>query len=249
MQLTRLSVYAVAFALGLSLALLFRYTARPSPPSAASWELPAPAPLTRGSARLATGARHGTTPVSEPVSAPPPPAQPTTRPDAGRQAATPPSRTIVQRSNPGRRPQAAAPPRSASVQTPAAGVTAKPPLRQPAPAPQTPAGAAAQSNAAQPDGSQGSSVVVTPVPDTPPAAEGGRGAVWATPRFHVQVGAFSSQADADALVRRLQSLGYIATVAGGNGYRVWVGGYFDRETAERLADNLRKLGFNPELQP
>jgi len=98
---------------------------------------------------------------------------------------------------------------------------------------------------AAPDGGQQSSYVVTPAADTP-----------ATPlpveqslRFHVQVGIFNTQEDAQALVQRLQSLGYIATAAPGDGYRVWVGGYFDRVTAERLAANLRKAGFDAALVP
>jgi len=64
------------------------------------------------------------------------------------------------------------------------------------------------------------------------------------------VGAFRVQTEADTLVRRLQAAGYVATAsAGGNAYRVWVGGYFDRRTAEHLAANLRKAGFEATLMP
>ena len=93
-------------------------------------------------------------------------------------------------------------------------------------------------------------VVVTPAPDTPATAGAAQGAAQETPRFHVQVGAFASQEEAQGLVQRLQSLGYVATSSNeGDVYRVWVGGYFDRETAARLAASMRKAGFNAVLVP
>jgi ATP-dependent DNA ligase len=56
--------------------------------------------------------------------------------------------------------------------------------------------------------------------------------------------------EAQALVQRLQSLGYAATSSDkSDAYRVWVGGYFDREMAERLAASLRKAGFVVVLVP
>jgi len=90
-------------------------------------------------------------------------------------------------------------------------------------------------------------VVAPPADDTAPpgpqqsAAEG--------PRFHVQAGNFSTAEGAQAFVKRLQTLGYIATAPDGDGHRVWVGGYFDHDTAERLAATLRKAGFDATLVP
>ncbi|HLW48902.1 MAG TPA: SPOR domain-containing protein [bacterium] len=66
-------------------------------------------------------------------------------------------------------------------------------------------------------------------------------------RFHVQVGAFDERQNADALAIRLRAGGYAATVTDGPPFRVWVGGYLDRATAERLAAGLKDLGLTPEL--
>jgi cell division septation protein DedD len=63
------------------------------------------------------------------------------------------------------------------------------------------------------------------------------------------VGVFDTRDTARALVKRLESLGYAAASAEDDVYRVWVGGYVDRETAERLAMNLRKAGFDAMLEP
>ncbi len=68
-------------------------------------------------------------------------------------------------------------------------------------------------------------------------------------RFHVQVGAFDERQNADALVLRIRSLGYAASVTDGPPYRVWVGGYLDRTTAERLAEHLKTAGFDAVLTP
>lgn len=68
-------------------------------------------------------------------------------------------------------------------------------------------------------------------------------------RFHVQVGAFEQRQDAEALVLRLKSLGYAVTLTDGPPYRVWVGGYLDRATAERLAAYLHARGFDAVLTP
>jgi len=92
-------------------------------------------------------------------------------------------------------------------------------------------------------------IVITPASDTPTTGGATPQGTGETPRFHVQVGIFKAEEDAQALVQRLHSLGYIATSDQGDGYRVWVGGYFDRETAERLATNLRKAGFDAVLVP
>jgi phage replication-related protein YjqB (UPF0714/DUF867 family) len=63
------------------------------------------------------------------------------------------------------------------------------------------------------------------------------------------VGVFDSSEGADALAKRLHGLGYAATTAEHDGYRVWVGGYYERDTAESLAANLRKAGFDAKLVP
>jgi cell division protein FtsN len=66
-------------------------------------------------------------------------------------------------------------------------------------------------------------------------------------RVHVQVGSFDERQNADALAIRLRAGGYAASVTNGPPYRVWVGGYLDPVTAQRLADGLKNLGLTPEL--
>ncbi|HEV2439682.1 MAG TPA: SPOR domain-containing protein [bacterium] len=68
-------------------------------------------------------------------------------------------------------------------------------------------------------------------------------------RFHVQVADFPERQNADALALQLRARGYAVTVTVGPPYRVWVGGYLDRTTAERLAANLRQSGLSPTLVP
>jgi cell division septation protein DedD len=68
-------------------------------------------------------------------------------------------------------------------------------------------------------------------------------------RFHVQAGVFNDRDGAAALVRQLRDRGYAVTLVEGPPYRVWVGGYLDRLTAERLAANLLAAGFNAALTP
>jgi len=63
------------------------------------------------------------------------------------------------------------------------------------------------------------------------------------------VGAFSERQNAEALVLRLRSVGYAVTLTDGPPYRVWVGGYLDRATAERLAHDLEAGGFEATLTP
>jgi phage replication-related protein YjqB (UPF0714/DUF867 family) len=63
------------------------------------------------------------------------------------------------------------------------------------------------------------------------------------------VGAFVQRQDAEALVLRLKSLGYAVTLTEGPPYRVWVGGYLDRSTAEKLAAYLHVRGFDAVLTP
>lgn len=92
---------------------------------------------------------------------------------------------------------------------------------------------------------------VSPSAPTPPAAgPETTPEIPALPtRFHVQVGAFEEQQNAEALTLRLRSLGYAVTLTDGPPYRVWVGAYLDRRTAERLAENLRAAGFEATLTP
>jgi cell division septation protein DedD len=66
-------------------------------------------------------------------------------------------------------------------------------------------------------------------------------------RYHVQVGALTDQAAAEALVRRLRALGYAVRIVGAQPYLVWVGGYLDAPTAARLISRLRGQGFNAVL--
>jgi cell division protein FtsN len=65
----------------------------------------------------------------------------------------------------------------------------------------------------------------------------------------VQVGAFDQRQNAEALRLRIRSLGYAVTVTDGPPFRVWVGAYLDRTTAERLIENLRAAGFEAVLSP
>jgi cell division protein FtsN len=68
-------------------------------------------------------------------------------------------------------------------------------------------------------------------------------------RFHVQVGVFAMEQNAEALALRVRALGYAVTVTGGPPYHVRVGGYVDRTTADQLAQNLRSAGFEAFLTP
>ena len=79
--------------------------------------------------------------------------------------------------------------------------------------------------------------------------ENARGAIAQTSRFHVQVGVFTTPDDARQVVRRLESLGYAAALADRAEYPVWVGAYLEQDTAERLAADVRKAGFNAVLVP
>lgn len=102
--------------------------------------------------------------------------------------------------------------------------------------------------------SQGApSFFVVPAPDVPPdvpASEGGtRQPAVQSLRFRVQVGVFDTRDTAEALLHRLNSLGYASALDVDDVYRVRVGGYFDRDTAERLATNLRTAGFDAVLEP
>jgi cell division septation protein DedD len=113
---------------------------------------------------------------------------------------------------------------------------------------------------ATPGGSQGpdpvahSSPVVEPAPSPPrpstvPSLSGHLPVVRgeAGGRYHVQVGALTDQAAAEALVRRLRALGYAVRIVGTQPYLVWVGGYLDAPTAGRLISRLQAQGFNAVL--
>jgi cell division protein FtsN len=65
----------------------------------------------------------------------------------------------------------------------------------------------------------------------------------------VQVGTFDVAQNAQALALRVRALGYAVSVTPGPPYRVRVGGYVDRTTAEKLAANLHTSGFDALLTP
>lgn len=229
MRLAKWTVYAIAFGVGLTCGLLlFKHAAQ--------------APVTPGNARervflravASTPERAVTRPLALPsVATPPVTGNGKLRPDSGL------SRDTVsspRRSQPDTSAARASP-------SPSPRITASPPIpAHQATVPQMSSAAAPP----EPDtAAQPSSYVVTPAADTPATPQPAQQSL----RFHVQVGIFNTREDAQALVQRLQSLGYIATAAAGDVYRVWVGGYLDRETAERLAANLRKAGFDAALVP
>lgn len=61
--------------------------------------------------------------------------------------------------------------------------------------------------------------------------------------YRVQVGAFSSQANAERVVAQLKELGYEAIISSGPPYRVQTGAFSQRENAVRLSEELKKAGF------
>jgi cell division protein FtsN len=107
------------------------------------------------------------------------------------------------------------------------------------PPPSTRAGAKADAKSKVADARPKETVKPRP-PDPavkPPAAESGEG------RFTVQVGAFKTRAQADALVTRLATAGQQAYVSeieaeGATQYRVRVGAYTTREAAREAATRL-----------
>ena len=112
---------------------------------------------------------------------------------------------------------------------------------QPAPSPAAPVAPGASPEPAPPagivpaqPGGQAGPSVTPPIPEPPS-------------RFHVQAGVFDDRVLAEVLVRQLRNRGYAVAIIEGPPYRVWVGGYFDRATAERLAGNLRSAGFDATL--
>lgn len=86
-----------------------------------------------------------------------------------------------------------------------------------------------------------------PAPTAPPRAPDAGPVI--SGRLHVQVAEFPERQNADALALSLRARGFAVTVTDGPPYRVWVGGYLDRATAERLAAYLRQSGLVPTLVP
>lgn len=102
-----------------------------------------------------------------------------------------------------------------------------------------------------------SSVQTSPVPSSstsapPPPPASGTVSQSSTQRessgsgtlYRVQVGAFSSRANADRLVAQLKELGYEAIVSDGPPYRVQTGAFASRENAVRLSEELKAKGFD-----
>ncbi len=161
------------------------------------------------------------------------------------------------------------PPGLTMPSVPSPGTTAplgpdSPPSSPPATSPASPAdqpggGESPSSNpAATPAPAAGASgdTQHIPVPSPSPTGTPPVGGPTAAPpipgppsRFHVQAGVFGDRDGADALVRQLRDRGYAVTLVEGPPYRVWVGGYLDRATAERLAVNLQAAGFEASLTP
>ena len=89
----------------------------------------------------------------------------------------------------------------------------------------------------------------SPPPQSAPSPAPGRGRQEATPPpkpsgFGVQVGAFSSQANARGTVGALRASGYTAQVLEREGrFKVVVTGYASRETAEEARRSLMQKGF------
>jgi len=85
--------------------------------------------------------------------------------------------------------------------------------------------------------------VAPPAPQPPPAAAPAADGEW-----FVQVGAFGSRDNAEALVTRLRGDGYQAFLTTiGSLHRVRVGPYTDRAEADRVADRLRDEGNSPSV--
>lgn len=90
----------------------------------------------------------------------------------------------------------------------------------------------------------------SPSPNPTPAGPAVLPAIPAPPsRFHVQAGVFGDRDNAATLVKQLRDRGYAVTLVEGPPFRVWVGGYLDRATADRLAANLQAAGFEATVTP
>ncbi len=118
------------------------------------------------------------------------------------------------------------------------GTSPSRPVPPPA-APAAPTPPPAPTSASAPLPSPGSSVSGTSTPSVPTVPT----------RFHVQVGVFALEQNAEALALRVRARGYAVTVTSGPPFHVRVGGYVDRTTAEQLAQDLRKAGFESFLTP
>jgi cell division septation protein DedD len=166
-----------------------------------------------------------------------------------RRSVPPPGLTMPSVPSPGTTVQ----PGSGSPPSPLPGTSPASPADQPGGGESPSSGPAA--TPAPPGGAQGD-IPPIPVPSpsstgTPPV--GGPTAAPPIPgpplRFHIQVGSFGDRDGAVSLVRQLRDRGYAVTLVEGPPYRVWVGGYLDRTTAERLAANLQAEGFEASLTP
>jgi len=75
-------------------------------------------------------------------------------------------------------------------------------------------------------------------PQSVPEQASGQGAL-----YRVQVGAFSSRANAERVVNQLKELGYEAIISSGPPYRVQTGAFASRDNAVRLGEELKAKGF------
>ncbi len=174
-----------------------------------------------------TSFRHPVSSAGRVMPAIPPPAGSPAGPEGA-----PGSTTAGQPSSPGE-PPVGQPGNGEPPLNPGEPPTTSVPASPEPPAPQTPA---------TPPG-PGPTTPAVPGPTTTPA-------IPAPPsRFHVQAGSFDDRGAAASLVQQLRDRGYAVTLVEGPPYRVWVGGYLDRATADRLAANLQAAGFEATLTP
>jgi DedD protein len=120
---------------------------------------------------------------------------------------------------------------------------------------------AAQTTQATPPPSQVKTADATPVPkpQTTAAAASATTANTNTPvsttgMWAVQMGSFSSQANAEKLAAELRKQGFAAFIsqlstASGELHRVRIGPQKDRESAEAMAERLRKAGHKGQVVP
>jgi len=254
MRLVAWRYYTAVFALGFAVtAILAKHTAPTVPPrhhvaaepslrtatSRPANPLPARSPLVAGRPSSQSGAIRADSAGLHVV---------TRTPSARTQRSTPPA-PASHSSTASDAARAPAPTRTTSVGQTSGSAVPNNPGTQGSSAGPAPDGTAGDPPTAAPAGTPPASVYLVPGAGTPAPAAGTPQPAWQTPRYHVQVGVFDKPEDADALVQRLHTLGYVATTSEHDGYRVWVGGYFERETAESLAANLRKAGFDATLVP
>jgi cell division protein FtsN len=66
--------------------------------------------------------------------------------------------------------------------------------------------------------------------------------------YYLQLGAFGSEANANALARKVREAGFDVLITGGNGqYRVRVGPVRGQDAARALQNRLRERGFTPVI--